>query len=84
MQEAAHLYTINAVALSPDGQLLATASRDKRIRIWDAATGQLIQSLDTVRDQGHRHSVNALHWTANGYQLISASDDRTLCFWNAV
>lgn len=78
---AAHWYTINAIALSPDGEVLATASRDKSIRIWREADSQLIQALDTVRDQGHRHSVNALYWSAYGNRLISASDDHTLCIW---
>ncbi len=81
LPEAAHLYTINALALSPEGTVLATASRDKRIRLWDAATGELVQSLDTVRDQGHRHSVNALYWSPVQNLLISGSDDRTVCIW---
>ncbi|MCF8237994.1 MAG: WD40 repeat domain-containing protein [Saprospiraceae bacterium] len=80
-EEAAHMYTINALALSPDGTVIATASRDKRIRLWNASSGELVQSLDTVRDQGHRHSVNALYWSPFNNLLISASDDRTICLW---
>lgn len=78
---AAHWYTINAIARSPDGNYLATASRDKSIRLWRELDGQLLQALDTVRDQGHRHSVNALHWSAYNNLLVSASDDHTLCIW---
>lgn len=78
---AAHWYTVNALTLSPDAQWLATASRDKTIRIWDTTTGELRQTLETVRDQGHRHSVNALFWSGEYNQLVSASDDRTVCIW---
>ena len=78
---AAHWYTINALALSPDARWLATASRDKTIRIWDASSGELRQTLETVRDDGHRHSVNALFWSRTFNQLVSASDDRTVCIW---
>jgi WD40 repeat protein len=81
LEAPAHWYTLNALALSPCGTRLATASRDKTIRIWDSGNGDLIQALDTVRDQGHRHSVNNLWWSPFDDTLVSASDDRTLILW---
>lgn len=79
----AHWYTINALAIDPSGEILATASRDKTIRLWNAVSGDLLQSLDPVRDQGHRHSVNNLFWSDFDGSLISASDDRSLIIWQA-
>jgi WD40 repeat protein len=80
----AHLFTVNAMAFDPSGQWLATASRDKTIRIWDVDALQLLQSLDTVRDQGHRNSVNNLLWIGDPEPtLISVSDDRTVRMWSS-
>ncbi len=35
-----HGSLVSAVAFSPDGKTVATASFDSSARIWDAATGQ--------------------------------------------
>lgn len=43
---AGHPKQVNAVALTPDGRRLLTASHDGTIRVWDAATGTGITSFD--------------------------------------
>ena len=77
--EAAHLFTINHITFSPDGQLFATASRDKTLKIWDAKTLELLKVVDTLRFGGHINSVNRLLWLPDC--LISASDDRSAIIW---
>jgi WD40 repeat protein len=78
--DAAHWFTVNALALHPEGRYLATGSRDKTIKIWDTETFALQKVLDTIRDGGHINSVNTLLWHPTG-ALISAGDDRSIILW---
>lgn len=75
----AHRFTLNHLAFSPNGRFLATASRDRTIKIWDAQTVELLKVIDTIRYGGHVNSVNKLLWMEEG--LISCSDDRTMAIW---
>jgi WD40 repeat protein len=64
----------------PHGQrereLIASASKDKTIRLWDPAKG-LLQEL-----KGHNGCVNAVRFSPNGQLLASASDDKTVRLWD--
>ncbi|MFI5134798.1 MAG: WD40 repeat domain-containing protein [Chitinophagales bacterium] len=81
VQIKAHLYTINHIVPILDGRFIATASRDKTIRIWDAENFELIKSLDREKYDGHINSVNRLLWIAEKNLLVSASDDRSVIVW---
>ncbi len=80
--QPAHWFTINELVFSPNGQWIATASRDKTIKIWDAGTFELVKVLETVRDKGHINSVNTLFWSPYQNELISAGDDRSIIIWS--
>jgi WD40 repeat protein len=68
---------VTTVAASPDGTLLATASADNVIRLWDRETGKASLTLE-----GHSAVVTALSFLPDGSRLASASADRTIRFWN--
>ncbi len=76
-----HWFTINDIAVHPEGKWVATASRDKTIKIWDAYSFELLKVIETIRDGGHINSVNALYWSSYNNYLISCSDDRSIIIW---
>ena len=66
------------MAFSHDSKLLASASRDRTVKVWDAATGSLQQTLE-----GHSGSVNSVAFSRDSKLLASASRDRTVKVWDA-
>jgi RNA polymerase sigma factor (sigma-70 family) len=67
-----HTGAVSAVALSPGGKLLASASFDKTIKLWETATGKLKTTLN-----GHSDRVFSVTFAPDGKTLASASADGT-------
>lgn len=76
----AHWFTVNDIKFHPGQRIFASASRDKRIRMW-SAEGALLQSIDPMTHGGHINSVNSLLWSEDGAFLLSAGDDRSIRQW---
>src|SRR5262249_53248876 len=62
----------------PDGKLLATASGDKKIQMWDFATGHLLHVL-----AGHKSAVRSIAFGPTGAMLASGAADRKLLLWDS-
>jgi WD40 repeat protein/tRNA A-37 threonylcarbamoyl transferase component Bud32 len=72
-----HARDVIAIAFTPDGRTLITASKDKTARFWDAATGAAIGAV--IRHDGW---VNALALTPDGRAVLTGSDDTTARLWS--
>lgn len=71
----AHRQPIEAVAFAPDGRL-ATASRDRTVKLWD---GQELQ----LTLEGHQDIVTAIAIDASSQRLYSGSRDGSIHVWDA-
>lgn len=77
----AHNYAIYSLAFSPDQQFMASASRDKTIKIWNAHDLQFLYRINKEKNQGHTHSVNHIIWHSWNNLLVSCSDDKQIMVW---
>ena len=75
--QSGHSDTINSVAFSPNGEVLATGSTDKTIKLWDVATGLELRTLT-----GHADFVNSVAFSPDGKIVASGSRDKTVKLWN--
>jgi eukaryotic-like serine/threonine-protein kinase len=69
---------ILGLAFAPDGQALAAACGDAKVRLLDPLTGQTTLVLD-----GHARQVNAVAFAPDGMTLASASHDGEVRRWHA-
>ena len=73
-----HSNSVNSVAFSPESTLVASASNDKTVKIWDTATGTCTQTLE-----GHSSYVNSVAFSPDSTLVASASGDDTVKIWDA-
>ncbi len=64
---------VNAIALSPDGNLLVSGGDDRRLYFWNLATGTALGQAT-----GHTDWIYALVITPDGQTVISGSKDKTI------
>ncbi len=71
-----HNDAVYSVSFSLDGKTIASASRDKTIKLWNIE-GKLLHTLT-----GHNGPVNSVSFSPDGKTIVSTSWDKTIKLWN--
>jgi len=72
-----HTDQILALAVSPDGRLLASSSMDQTIKIWRLSDSKLLSTFT-----GHTDWVDSVAFSPDSSKLLSGSYDSSAILWN--
>nr|MBA3848199.1 WD40 repeat domain-containing protein [Planctomycetota bacterium] len=73
-----HVQPVWSLAFSPDGALLASASDEHLVGLWDAVTGERLGEL-----VGHGDAMRSVAFSPDGRRIVSGGNDRTARVWDA-
>jgi WD40 repeat protein len=68
-----HTRYVNSITFSPDGNYLATGSKDKTIKLWSIETLKEVATL-----QGHNDSVLSVAFSPDSKHIASSNSDKTV------
>jgi WD40 repeat protein len=74
-----HTAKIEAIAWSPDGNFIASASDDGTVQVWNART---MKQRSLYRDLGSK--VTSIAWSPNGKRLVSGDENGRIQAWDAL
>src|SRR5262249_39610251 len=77
---AGHSDRVIAIVWAPCGNLLASASDDRTVRVWKHHQGLLLPEL--TLESGHTKTVTSVSFSADGRLLASKGMDGAVCLWS--
>jgi WD40 repeat protein/serine/threonine protein kinase len=72
-----HPHPVSALAFSHDGKRLASASFDRTVNVCNAATGELLYTLE------HPGNVDCVTFSRDGRRIATGGEDKTVRIWDA-
>ncbi len=75
-ESMSHDDSLRGVSFSPDSKLIATASSDRSIKLWNN-DGELLKTLF-----GHEGAVWQVKFSPQGSKIVSGSEDKTVIVWD--
>ncbi len=72
-----HDTSVTDARFSPDGTRMVTGGRDKRVRIWDVASGKRVAEIAVSG------GLSTVEFTGDGTHVLTAEDDGSAVLWDA-
>ncbi len=70
-------FQLSTLALSPNGQMIASGTYEGTVQLWDLHSGALLSKL-----RAHDIKIKALLFSADSKTLISSSEDGAIKIWS--
>ena len=79
-----HRASVNALSFSPDDKKIASCSDDGTVKIWDAITGDVLQTLrhGAIGELGIQPTYTTVAFSPDGKSIATGSTDNQIKIWD--